>query len=225
MDAEKQDESNIHIPQIKQMKIVEERKGGESRILSLTFIEVSEAQNENDQFGSSFSGLVWRENLWFPKFSENEFHTISSWFPLGILDDHNYLMSVLNICCYQNPTVELISTILNLCLSITSPVIQWHFLTSFEVSCDQVLAKEMSVEGIPVTSRQKFQEPMHNSPCFCLLLRWCKNQPGSLTVTGRAPRLTPAGVTGINHWDFGIVQYCSQFILKDQLSFILTSLK
>lgn len=43
---------------------------------------------------------------------------------------------------------------------------QLHFLTSFEVSCDQVLAKEMSVEGMPVTSRQKFQEPMHNSPWF-----------------------------------------------------------
>lgn len=102
-------------------------------------------------------------------------------------------MSVLNICCYQNPNVELISTILNLCLSITSPVIQLHFLTSFEVSCDQMLAKEMSVEGMPVTSRQKFQEPVHNSPWFLPAAALMQDQPGSLTGIGR---VTPAGVTG-----------------------------
>lgn len=74
MHAEKQNELNIHIPQIKQMKIVEERKGGESRILSLIFYR-------------GFWGIEWKRPIWFiltvwydekiygfPNF-QNEFHT------------------------------------------------------------------------------------------------------------------------------------------------------
>ena len=37
LDDEKKNPSNIHTPQIKQMKTVEERKGGKYRIPSLTF--------------------------------------------------------------------------------------------------------------------------------------------------------------------------------------------
>lgn len=61
--------------------------------------------------------------------------------------------------------MELINTIPNLCLSITGPVIL-YFLTSFEVSCDQELAKDMSLEGMCVASGQKLPEPVHNSLCF-----------------------------------------------------------
>lgn len=61
-----------------------------------------------------------------------------------------------------------ISTIPNLCVSITGSVMWLYFLTSSEVSCDQVLAKEMSVKRMCVTSRQKFQEPVHNSPWLWL---------------------------------------------------------
>lgn len=56
MDAEKQNGSNIYIPQIKQIKVVEEREGGESRSPWLTFTEVSGA--ENNQSDSSFGNLV-----------------------------------------------------------------------------------------------------------------------------------------------------------------------
>lgn len=81
-----------------------------------------------------------------PKFSGNEFHTIFSQFPSGILKYHDYLTSMLTTCCCQNPSVKPISATSNLQLSSSGLVIWWHFLTGFEVRCDHMLTKELWVE-------------------------------------------------------------------------------